>query len=163
MSQFPDERQPLALKLKLSVLGESVELTAEVPQGQVRLDEVLPILYQIDDLAIHRAVHKSHDAGHSISCCRGCDACCRAQPVPVTPAEAYALWLLVENLAEPRRSEIRAAFADRSRRLFAVGLADLYLNRDPNLSHDDARRIARQYFSLRLVCPFLAEDGACSI
>jgi Fe-S-cluster containining protein len=163
MSHSRDVPQPLILKLKLRLLGESVELNAEAPQGQMRLDEALPLLRQIDDLAIDRAIEKSNDAGRRISCCRGCDACCRAQPVPVTPAEAYALWLLVEDLAEPRRSEIRAAFASRSRRLFDAGLADAYLDRDPNLSQDDARHIARRYFSLRLACPFLAEEGACGI
>src|SRR5205085_1427333 len=60
-------------------------------------------------------------------------------------------------------SEVRAAFADRSQRLFEARLAQEYLDRDPNLSHDDARDIARRYFALHLACPFLAEDGACGI
>src|SRR5205807_2631138 len=106
-----DESQsPASVTLKLRILGESVEVTAEVPQGQIRLDQVLPLLRQIDDVAIDRAVEKSEAAGKPISCCRGCSACCRAQPVPVTPAEAYALWLLVQRLPEPKQSEVREKF-----------------------------------------------------
>jgi Fe-S-cluster containining protein len=160
-----DASQPpiVSLTVKLRVFGEPVEVQAHVPMGQVRLDDVLPLLRQIDDAAVDHAIERSAAEGKPISCCRGCSACCRAQPVPITPAEAYALWRLVENLPEPRRSEVRERFADRARRLVEAGLADAYLNRDPNLSHDQARDIARQYFRLGLVCPFLADDGACGI
>ncbi len=155
--------QSLPITLKLRILGKSVEVSAEVPQGKVRLDQVLPLLRQIDNVAIERAVEQSVAAGRTVSCCRGCDACCRAQPVPITLAEAYALWLLVEKLPEPRRSDVKATFADRSRRLHEAGLAEVYLDRDPNLSADEARSVARRYFSLGLVCPFLADDGVCGI
>jgi len=158
-----DATSTRSVRLKLRISGEPVEIRAEVPQGQVRLDQVLPLLRQIDDAAIDRAVQQSETAGKPISCCCGCSACCRAQPVPVTPAEAYALWLLVQGLPEPRRSEVREKFADRARRIFDAGIADAYLNRDPNLTNEQAREIARRYFSLGLVCPFLAEDGACGI
>ena len=160
-----DASQPpiVSLTVKLRIFGEPVEVKADVPTGQVRLDEVLPLLRQIDDVAVDRAIERSAAEGKPISCCRGCSACCRAQPVPVTPAEAYALWRLVESLPEPRRSEILERFADRARRLFEAGLAAVYLNRDPNLSKDEAREVARRYFRLGLVCPFLADDGACGI
>jgi Fe-S-cluster containining protein len=150
------------VRLRLNVLGETVELNASVPVGQARLDEVLPLLRQIDDVAIDRSVAQSEAAGKPISCCRGCSACCRAQPVPVTPSEAYALWRLVESLPEPRRSEIRAKFADREQRLDESGLADVFLNSDRDLTGAEAREIARRYFRLGLVCPFL-ENDACGI
>src|SRR5262245_60712996 len=150
--QVPSEMQPVAVRLR--VLGKTVEAQGLVPSGNVRLDEVLPLLRQIDDVTIDAAVEDSQAEGKPISCCRGCSACCRAQPVPVTPSEAYALARLVENLPEPRRSKIRERFADRARRLVEAGLADAYLNRDPNLTSDQARDIARQYFRLGLVCSF---------
>jgi Fe-S-cluster containining protein len=163
MSQNSQSQPTVIATLKLRIMGEPVEVKADVPCGQIRPDQILPLLRQIDDLAIDRAVEQSEADGKPISCCRGCSACCRAQPVPVTPAEAYALWRLVESLPEPRRSDIRARFADRAQRLFDAGLAEVYLNRDPNLSKDTARDVARKYFRLGLVCPFLADDGACGI
>lgn len=163
MSLSSEVHRSIPVSLKLRLFGETVEVTSEMPDGPVRLDEVLPLLLQIDNVAIDRTVSKSNETGRTISCCRGCAACCRAQPVPVTPAEAYAIWRLVEGLPEPKRGEIRAAFADRSRRLFDAGLAQDYLDRDPNLSKEEARSIARQYYTLGLACPFLAEDEACGI
>jgi Fe-S-cluster containining protein len=143
--------------------GESVEVRGEVPLGQVRPDEVLPLLRKIDDVAIDRAVAHSEAGGRPITCCRGCSACCRAQPVPVTPAEAYALALLIERLPQPRQNEVRAKFADRVAKLESAGLADAYLNRTSDVTADDARQVARRYFQLGLVCPFLDEEGACGI
>jgi Fe-S-cluster containining protein len=157
----PQETLPLTLKLR--IMGEPVQINASLPAGQIRLDQVLPLLHQIDNAAIDIAVQKSEDEGRPISCCRGCSACCRAQPVPITPAEAYSLWRLVEEMPEPRRSDIRAKFADRARRLREAGLAEVYLDRDPNISEGEARTVARRYFHLGLVCPFLADDGACGI
>jgi Fe-S-cluster containining protein len=152
----------LPVTVRFRVLGETHEATAPVPRRPIRPDELLPLLQTIDNLVVDRAIAHSEAAGKPISCCRGCSACCRAQPVPVTPAEAYALWRLVEKLPEPRRGEIKSRFADRASRLHAEGLAQVYLDRDPNLTSEAARTVARQYFSLGLVCPFL-EDDACGI
>lgn len=155
-------RDTQTARVRLTILGEAVEIAAEVPTGDVRLDEVLPLLRQIDSAAIDRAVARSEAAGKTISCCRGCSACCRAQPVPITPAEAYALWLLVESLPEPRRTEIRAEFADREQRLIEAGLADIFLGPSREVTASEARAVAERYFRLGLVCPFLTDD-ACGI
>src|SRR5690242_4967503 len=95
------------LQLELRVLGETVRIEADQPPQQARLDQVLPVLYAIDDAVIGQAERREVAAGKDISCCRGCSACCRAQPVPVTPPEAFSLLLLVERLPEPRQTEVR--------------------------------------------------------
>lgn len=152
----------LPVTVRFTVGSDSLTATASIPTGQVRIDQVLPLLWELDNQAIDHAVGSSEQAGKPISCCRGCAACCKAQPVPVTPVESYALARLVERLPEPRQSAIRARFAERVERLRAAGLADVFLRRDPNISKDDARQVARRYFNLGLACPFLEED-ACGI
>src|SRR5262249_27604744 len=82
--------------------------------------------------------------------------------VPITPPEAYALLRLVENLPEPRPAKVRARFADRVPRLRDAGLADHFLQRDRDVTKEQARDAAPRYFPLGLVCPFL-EDDACGI
>jgi Fe-S-cluster containining protein len=150
------------IRLQLRILGEPVSIEAPQPPERVRLDEVLPLLRDIDDRAVDLAVKRTEAEGKSVSCCKGCSTCCRAQPVPVTPSEAYALLRLVEKLPEPRRTEIRARFADRVQRLRDAGLADSFLERTGTLTKEQARDTAERYFRLGLVCPFL-EDDACSI
>jgi maleate isomerase len=154
-------QQPPTVRLRLKIHGEPVAVEAPAPPEYARLDEVLPLMRKIDDHAVDLTVRRTAAAGKTVSCSKGCAACCRAQPVPVTPPEAYALLRLVENLPEPRRADVRARFADRTRRLRDAGLADRFLAIDDDATKE-LRDAALRYFRLGLACPFL-EDGACSI
>lgn len=148
------------VRIELRVLGARVAVESPRPPDRARLDELLPLFRAIDNAVIDRAVERL-DAGETVSCQKGCSACCRAQPVPVTPPEAYALFKLVEELPEPRRTEVRERFAERVRVLREAGLLARYFQNTP-AGPEEARALAHQYFRLNLVCPFL-EAGACSI
>lgn len=150
------------VRLELRVLGERVVAEGPRPPERARLDQVLPLLRSLDNAVIELAVRKAEAAGEQVSCCKGCSACCKAQPVPVTPPEAYALWRLVEGLPEPRRAAVRRRFADNVERLRAEGLLPVFLDDDPTLDKEEARAVAERYFKLGLHCPFL-EDDACGI
>jgi maleate isomerase len=157
-------QQPPTVRLRLRILGEPVAVEAPGPPERARLDEVLPLLRAIDDRAVDLAVQRTEARGKTVSCRKGCSACCRAQPVPVTPPEAYALLRLVENLPEPRQAEVRARFADRVQRLRDAGLADRFLQLEGagDATKEQVRDAAQRYFRLGLACPFL-EDDACGI
>jgi Fe-S-cluster containining protein len=151
-----------SLRIELTVFDRPVVVEGHVPAGRVRPDELLPFMYAADNAVIAAAVGKIDAEGKAVSCRKGCSACCRAQPVPVTPAEAHAIAKLVDALPEPRRTEVRERFADRVARLKAAGLFDLFVRDVPVTDKDQARAAATAYFRLGLVCPFLEED-ACSI
>lgn len=148
--------------LTFRVHGRSVMIDERIPDRLVRLDELLPALREMDDRVIEATVAHTEAGGQSVSCAKGCSACCRAQPVPVTPPEAYALARLVERLPEPRRTAVRAAFAANVERLREAGLYETYIQRDSSMTRDQARGVARRYMALKLVCPFLFDD-ACGI
>jgi Fe-S-cluster containining protein len=150
------------VRVALKLYGEPVAFEGDAPEGAARLDEILPVFRKMDDAVIDRAIARVEAAGEKVSCAKGCSACCRAQPVPVTPPEAAALWRLVASLPEPRQAQVRAAFANRVARLRAAGLYDTLLYREQSLSREEARDLAHRYFRLGLVCPFLVDD-ACSI
>ena len=156
--QTPSRRIHLVLRID----GEAVPVSAPPPPSHARLDELLPAQREIDNAAIDHAVRKAAAAGKQVTCAKGCSACCRAQPVPVTPPEAYALLRLVEAFPATRRQDIETRFEDRVQRLHAAGLADPLLEQPADLDAARARNIAQAYFRLGLVCPFL-EDDACSI
>jgi NADH:ubiquinone oxidoreductase subunit D len=61
------------------------------------------------------AEENARASGATVSCKKGCGACCR-QLVPVSEIEARQLKELVEQMPEPRRSEIWARF-ERAREL----------------------------------------------
>lgn len=157
-----DPQATARLQLTLRVHEQSVPIDLSIPDRPVRLDELLPALREMDDRLIDASVAHAAAKGENVSCAKGCSACCRAQPVPVTPPEAYALARLVERLPEPRGTAVRAAFAANVARMREAGLYETYMQRDPALTRDEARIIARRYMALKLACPFLADD-ACSI
>lgn len=145
--------------LQFRILDEVVRVEVDPAPEQMRLDEILPVLRAVDDG--FNAVAVRHN-GKPVTCAKGCSACCRIQPVPVTPVEAYALLLLVECLPEPRRAEVRARFAERAARLEAAGLAEGFLEGRRPADEAEGKAQAREYLNLGLVCPFLADD-CCSI
>ncbi|CAH1655558.1 conserved hypothetical protein [Hyphomicrobiales bacterium] len=151
-----------SVRLALRVHGRPVQIDARLPDRSARLDELLPALRELDDRVIDATIAHTEAGGAHVSCAKGCSACCRAQPVPVTPPEAYALARLVEGLPEPRGTSVRKAFAANVARLHEAGLYETYMQRDPAMTREEARAVARRYMALRLVCPFLADD-ACSI
>ena len=157
-----DTRKTARLQITLRVREQIVPIDLSIPDGPVRLDELLPALREMDDRLIDTVVADTETKGESVSCAKGCSACCRAQPVPITPPEAYALALLVERLPAPRRAAVGAAFAANVARMREAGLYETYMQRDPAMTRDEARLIARRYLALKLICPFL-DDDACSI
>src|SRR5262245_8244471 len=150
------------LRIELKVFGETLAVDGPAPPEKLAIADLLPFFRAVDDAVIDRAVRQVEARGMRVSCTKGCSACCRAQPVPVTPPEAYALLRLVESMPPDRQAEVRAAFADRVRRLRDAELFDTFMSRDSGLTRQSARAAAEAYVRLGLVCPFLVDD-ACGI
>jgi Fe-S-cluster containining protein len=150
------------VRVAFSVNGRPFRIEVRVPDGRARLDQLLPALREIDDQLMDATVAHHEAAGERISCAKGCSACCRVQPVPVTPPEAFALARLVDALPELRRTAVRSAFAAAVARLREAGLYPVYMRRDPETTRDAALAAVRRYATLALACPFLLDD-ACSI
>jgi Fe-S-cluster containining protein len=150
------------VRISLRVLDSQIVVDGPVPDGPARLDELLPFLRSMDDQVIGVAVRRTEASGEKVTCSKGCSTCCRAQPVPVAPVEAVALAKVVESMPAARRDEVKRKFAENVKRLEEAGLADTFRRRDPHLTNEQARDIAKRYFALGLVCPFL-EDDACGI
>ena len=150
------------VRVAFRISGQRVHVEARVPDRPARLDELLPALTTIDDRLIETVIADSQAAGARISCAKGCSACCRRQPVPITPPEAFALARIVDALPEPRQAAVRLAFAAAVERLRATGLYDTYMRRDPEMTREVALATVRRYMALALACPFLV-DSACGI
>lgn len=150
------------LTVTVQVPGRRVKVSHPAPGGPARLDQLLPFMYAVDNAVIDVGVGQQRAQGRSITCRKGCNACCRAQPVPVTPAETLAVARLVQAMPPARQARVRARFADGVARLQQAGLFHTQLRDEPTTSPQQALAVAATYFSLGLACPFL-DDGACSI
>lgn len=157
-----DEPKSHLVKIDLRVNGQRLSVEGPMPPEIARVDELLPLFFGLVDADVEQAIALQEREGKKISCRRGCSACCRAQPVPVTPFEAFWLLLLVEGLPEPWRNQVQERFAHNVAMLEQAGLIDEYDRTRSELTMESARSIAMKYFSLGLCCPFLVEN-ACSI
>ena len=158
-SPKPDGRAACELRFRLG--RETVYVRAPVPAGPSRLADVLPALGALTDSVVAEAVRQAERQGRTVSCRKGCGACCR-QPVPVAQAEAMALAELVAVLPPARQTAVRERFADGLERLAAAGLLDAVRQLPEKPDDEERRELGLAYFRQGIPCPFL-EDEACSI
>lgn len=144
----------------LSIKGEPIEMELTVPAKPVRLKRMLPILQVMTNSFVGMSEQASKHQGADISCKKGCGACCR-QAVPLAEVEAYQIAELVENMPEPRRSEIKARFAEGVKYFHANNWFER-MNSYGDLSAKEREMTVMEYFYQGIPCPFL-EDESCSI
>ncbi|MGE0659439.1 MAG: YkgJ family cysteine cluster protein [Reyranellaceae bacterium] len=156
----PKSPRTFSARLKLAAGDLAIEATVAVPAEPVPATAMLPALRQAVDAAVAAAEARETDHGRSVSCKKGCSACCR-QLVPISLVEAHAIRRLVDSLPPVRRHSLRKRFAAAAERLRAAGLHDLL--RDPAKRADgETAALGKAYFALSLDCPFL-EDHLCSV
>lgn len=146
--------------MSLTLDGYRVRARASLPSRPTHPRELLPIFWDFSQAVTSAATERERDAGRRVSCRKGCSACCRLH-VQITPAEAFHLRQLIDDLPEPRRRRVEARFDALRETLVGAGLWERVVRAD-SLSEDEQTQLARDYWSAQLACPFL-EDGACSI
>src|SRR4051794_33255843 len=110
MTQATAERS-VQVKMALPVYNGAIEAMIPVPAGPVRPIHLLPLFQALTDRVVNLGERVAVQEGGKISCKAGCGACCR-QLVPISETEARRVAELVEEMPEPRRTEIRRRFVD---------------------------------------------------
>src|SRR5229473_1530469 len=134
--------------LRLTVGTLRIAHPITVPTASVPAAEIVPALQ-----GLVNAVVEAAEAGHTISCRKGCGACCR-QLVPVSRTEGERLLQLVKAMPADRREALSARFAAAEAAIDRAGLKERGDRSD--------RELSVAYFAQGIACPFL-EDESCSI
>jgi Fe-S-cluster containining protein len=147
-------------KITLRVGGQPLNLEMTVPAKPVKLHRMLPVFQQMTSTFVGLGVQSVEAQGEKISCQAGCGACCR-QAVPISEAEAYQIRELVENLPEPRQTEVRKRFQEGFEKIYATGWFE---EMEKSLKKPLAEhiKVVEDYFRQGVACPFL-ENESCSI
>jgi Fe-S-cluster containining protein len=154
------ESSTVRATVDLAVGEYRLQATVSVPAGPTSLRTMLPVVQSLADGLVSIGERAVQDKGKTVSCKKGCGACCR-QLVPITEVEARRLADLVKEMPEPRRTQIQARFAEARRRLQESGMLQRLLHRT-GWSGEEFQRIGLEYFYLGIPCPFLEEES-CSI
>lgn len=147
-------------EITLSVYGEPVKVTADIPLGPSTLRRMLPVFRKACGAVVANAVAQAKKHGREVSCAAGCGACCR-QLVPISPTEAHLLAELVASMPPERRAAVMERFAEAAQAFTEAGLID-GLRAEAKPTDETYREFALKYFSLGIPCPFL-ENESCSI
>lgn len=147
-------------QIKISINGIPLEMQMTVPAKPVKPQRMLPIFQKMANSFVEIGVENIKSSGEKISCKAGCGACCR-QAVPLAEIEAYQIAALVENLPEPRRSEIKERFEKAAAHFAEIGWFER-LTECAGKSHEEQEKVILEYFHEGIPCPFLI-DESCSI
>ncbi|MBV8393344.1 MAG: YkgJ family cysteine cluster protein [Alphaproteobacteria bacterium] len=131
-----------------------------VPRAAVAAAEVVPALQGIVNAAVASAEAGLAKEGRTVSCRKGCAACCRLL-VPVSRTEGEALLGLIDAMPAERRAVLAGRFEAASRRLSEAGLRERLLDPGRRTGSSD-RELSLAYSALGIACPFLDEE-VCSI
>lgn len=152
----------------ITVQDQPLNFEVTVPADPVKITRMLPIFQQMTNTMVGLGIKAAESDGRSISCKAGCGACCR-QPVPITEAEIFHLAELVEQMEEPRRSDVKKRFADAVDHFTQMGwfenvskCAEMVSNGHTEEGHKRLIELVDQYFVENINCPFLVDD-ACSV
>jgi Fe-S-cluster containining protein len=139
--------------LKLTVGELTINHAITVPEARVPASEVVPALQSLVNAVVAAAESSATSNGKTVSCRKGCGACCR-QLVPVSRTEGERLLEMVTAMPQERRRALELRFQAAAASLRDAGLAF------PSTKSD--RELSAAYFALGIPCPFL-EDESCSI
>jgi len=159
-SPAPNSPESVTIQVDLATPEWKMRTTVTVPAGPTRLRQMLPLVQNLSDRVVDATSQVVESQGYQISCRKGCGACCR-HLVAISEMEARHIRDLVNELPEPRRSEIRDRFAQARQRLQEAGLLKSLL-RSAEWTDEKYLSMADRYFQLRIPCPFLEEES-CSI
>ena len=143
---------------QLKIDGEPMAISFTVPVDPCLPEGLLPDVQRFADQVTGLAERRARAGGRSISCAKGCGACCR-QMVPISSPEARHVAGLVQALPTGQRETVRARFAAAREKMAAAGVAPQ--------GHPDGDKAAYRdyglaYFRQGVPCPFLEEES-CSI
>lgn len=149
------------VEFTLKVQNAAIAVRAQLPEGPVSPDVLLPILQGLSNSMTDLAVRGARELGEQLSCREGCGACCR-QAVPISPVEARAIAEWLDTQPPERRSVLRERFRRAAARLEESGIATEFRQAGPATSREEMHEMGLRYFALGIPCPFL-EDERCAI
>lgn len=152
------------LNLTITTSSGDVQAQIDVPTSFIPITHIVPVMQLLGDQAQDLEIANTLRTGKTISCQKGCAACCR-QMIPVSPPEAFALMEAIHTLPQDHQARIKQNLAQTRLRLQMAGLLSSLqdLANSPNqMTDEDLDSLNRAYYALRLPCIFL-ENEICSI
>ncbi|MEO8342036.1 MAG: YkgJ family cysteine cluster protein, partial [Nitrospirota bacterium] len=154
------ERFEVALNTPAGRLTTAID----VPTGLIPITAIVPLTRRLGEEAAELEIQQATEAGQTISCQKGCAACCRML-VPLSAPEAFALREHIAQLPTDRRMQLLHRLSETKDRVKQAGLWDRLndvAEAATTVPDEELDPINRSYYALRIPCPYL-ENETCSI
>ncbi len=152
------------LNVTITTTVGDLQAQIDVPTGFVPITQIVPVMHSLGEQAQALEIARTNKSGKTISCQKGCAACCRPM-IPVSPPEAFSLVKVIKKLPQDHQNRIKHNIATVKARLQATELLSALqdLVHSPRQPSDEGLdSLNRAYYRLRLPCIFL-ENEVCSI
>lgn len=151
-------------EISLQTPSGEVSTAIGVPTSFVPVTAILPLMRSLGEEVQTLELARVREAGQTVSCQKGCAACCRML-VPISAPEAFALTNSLDRLAPQERERLLSKIDVAQQHLARAGvlpqLSALAESPDP-ISDEAIEPLNRAYYALRMPCPFLDHE-VCSI
>ncbi|MES9939053.1 MAG: YkgJ family cysteine cluster protein [Candidatus Thiodiazotropha sp. 6PLUC2] len=141
--------------------NENIHFSAEISNEPVHIYDLLPFFQSITNKVVEIGIKEAEAHGKSISCRKGCGACC-SQLVPISRAEGFNLLNLIDAMPPDQQQTVKARFNHNMTSLREAGILDVMEQAINSNDRKQLREIGLLYFNLNLPCPFL-EEQSCGI
>lgn len=151
-------------EISLQTPSGEVSTAVGVPTSFVPVTAILPLMRSLGEEVQTLELAQVREAGQTVSCQKGCAACCRML-VPISVPEAFALAQSIDRLAPQERERLLSKIDVAQQQLARAGVLQQLsaLAESPNPGSDEAiEPLNRAYYALRMPCPFL-DNEVCSI
>src|SRR2546421_12821988 len=98
-------------RVALTVRGQRLDVEVRIPDGKLPVAQMLPVFRSVAENLVDMGVAEEKKAGRTVSCQKGCGACCR-QLVPISAIEAREGARGGERMPAERKEIIMRRFAE---------------------------------------------------
>ena len=136
----------------------------DVPEGQFRLSDIVPLAYEICDIVVALAVRGSTEQGSPIQCRKGCSACC-SYLVELTVPEAFALVEDLGRLSPAELQRVQVALVEAEKMAIQAGVLDMFKDLKADATPAERYETYLKWWrnaDAKCICPMLVDD-ACGI
>ena len=152
------------LKANLPVFDRTLQLNIEVPDRRVRLSGIVPLARSVCDKIVAAAVANAEAEGKTITCSKGCSACCCRYLVGMSEPEAFRLIEDIQALPGARRRQMLQGFLEMGQMAERTGIYEIINSRlAGKIDSQEGIELLKGWWSHKhLPCPILRAD-ICSM
>src|SRR5205814_8244994 len=110
-------------RVALTVRGQRLDVEVRIPDGKLHVAQMLPVFRSVAENFVDMGLAKEKKAGRTVSCQKGCGACCR-QLVPISAIEAREVARVVQRMPAERKEIILRRFAEAREKLADAEMLD---------------------------------------